>query len=603
MFKTKFGVFLGSVALAGLLVGAQPAAAGTLSAELETVLASAQPGQELSVIVNFVDTSNVRSFRAFKRKIRRSTIVRALRQQAEESQAEVRDFVTFRGGRKLRQLWIQNSLAMIAPAELIEEIATLKGVESIRLDAVVNAPDPVQTAAVTTEANITGINAPLVWAQGHTGAGVVVANLDTGVDYQHDDLAGNWRAGTNSWYDPHNQHAAPADSAGTGTGHGTGTMSLMVGGSATGSSIGVAPGATWIAAKIFDDAGSATLSSIHAAFQWILDPDGNWQTDDAPQVVNNSWSLTNVEGQCITEFVPDINLIRAAGIAMVFAAGNSGPNGNTSLSPANNPGAISVGAVDHNAANAIASFSSRGPNPCDPTRVFPDIVAPGVSVKMADVTFSLPGGPSFTDTWVQGSGTSFAAPHVAGVMALLLGAYPDTRLDVLETVLSNSAADLGTPGADSDYGNGLVDADAAYTQLAALAATDTDGDGVGSHADCNDGNASIFPGATDTRRDGIDQDCNGYDMTIKTTRKVYRPSLDKVVMTATSSLNGGAALEVQLENADGSQVLNVPMSWKPNKGRWQWIRKNFSTTYGFVPTHQVVHGIEGVTRRTALSVK
>jgi bacillopeptidase F len=102
--------------------------------------------------------------------------------------------------------------------------------------------------------------------------------MDTGVDYLHPDLADKWRGGANSWYDPNGEHATPYDA----NGHGTGVMGILVGGTAGGTAIGVAPGAQWIAVKLFDDTGEASESDIHLGLQWFLDPDGNPDTDDVP---------------------------------------------------------------------------------------------------------------------------------------------------------------------------------------------------------------------------------------------------------------------------------------------------------------------------------
>ena len=199
--------------------------------------------------------------------------------------------------------------------------------------------------------------------------------MDTGVDINHSDLLSRWRGGVNSWYDPNGEHNTPSDL----NGHGTQSMGIMVGGSAGGSAIGVAPDATWIAAKIFNDAGEASLSSIHQGFQWLLDPDSDPLTDDAPDVVNNSWTLQNVNG-CDNEFAADISALRASSIMVIFSAGNYGPSPMTSVSPANNAEGFAVGAVD--STMTIANFSSRGPS-CDGS-LYPEVVAPGVNIKTSD---------------------------------------------------------------------------------------------------------------------------------------------------------------------------------------------------------------------------
>ena len=235
-------------------------------------------------------------------------------------------------------------------------------------------------------------------------------------------------------------------------------MGIMVGGDAGGTAIGVAPDAKWIAVKIFNDAGNATYSGIHAGFQWLLDPDGNDETDDAPDVVNNSWGFSLNPGECLPEFQPDIQALKASGIGVVFSAGNSGPNGATSLSPANYPESFGVGAVDQT--RTITSFSARGPSACDGS-IFPEIVAPGDGIRTADVTLN----GTAPDPYATVLGTSFAAPHVAGAMALLLSLDPQLTVAELEGALVQSAVDLGAAGADNVYGYGLLDVAAAYNRF------------------------------------------------------------------------------------------------------------------------------------------
>ncbi len=306
-------------------------------------------------------------------------------------------------------------------------------------------------ADATPEPNVALVNAPSLWNDGFRGEGVVVATLDTGVDVTHADLAGSWRGGSNSWFDPYGQHpTTPADL----NGHGTSTMGVIVGGGAGGTAIGVAPGAKWIAAKIFNDSGAATTSGIHAAFQWLLDPDGNPATADAPDVVNDSWT-SGIPG-CDVTFQPDLQALRAAGILPVFAAGNGGPSTGTGYSPSNLPEAIAVGAT--NDPDVIADFSSRGPAACGGSLdVYPDVVAPGVGIRTT-ARFG-----QYTDA----SGTSLAAPHVTGALALLLQAFPGTSSADQQEAIEATAVDLGVLGPDDVYGHGRLDAAAASEWLAA----------------------------------------------------------------------------------------------------------------------------------------
>src|SRR5262249_4316300 len=126
---------------------------------------------------------------------------------------------------------------------------------------------------------------------------------------------------------------------------------------------------------IFNDRGTASSTAIHLGFQWLLDPDGNPATADAPDVVNDSWTMSS--GGCNLAFQPDLRSLRAAGILPVFAAGNDGPLAGTVSSPGNNPEAFAVGATDN--ADAPYPYSSRGPSPCAGATA-PKLAAPGVDV-------------------------------------------------------------------------------------------------------------------------------------------------------------------------------------------------------------------------------
>ena len=333
---------------------------------------------------------------------------------------------------------------MTASAQAVRELAARPDVVSVTPDAITVTP-----TATLMEPNISVLGAPQMWSAGRTGQGAVVAMLDTGVDTSNPELAARWRGGSNSWYDPYGQHASPADLSG----HGTMTTGLVVGDQDPGTSYGMAPGASWIAAKIFADNGSASATAIHQAFQWVLDPDHDPATADAPQVVNGSWVLGSGPG-CDTSFQADVQALRAAGIVPVFAAGNFGSSSGTSASPANYPESFSVGAITPT--DAIWSSSSNGPTTCGGrARVFPDVVAPGSSVLVADRY----------NGYTYASGTSIAAPHVAGALALLVAAHHGAAVATLEDALRSTAHDLGTAGPDARFGWGRVDVPAANTAV------------------------------------------------------------------------------------------------------------------------------------------
>jgi subtilisin family serine protease len=404
----------------------------------------------LTVIVTLKEQADLSRIPGASRAARQQGVIRALQAKAEASQKQIITYLTNQQAHgnvtEFDSFWVFNGLSATATLEVIETLADRSDVVQITSDEA----DIIPNALNAPQTNLIASNVPPLWELGFTGQGVVVANLDTGVDAGHPDLAGKWRAGGNSWYDPYNQHSTPYDS----TGHGTQTMGVLVGEDAGGTNIGVAPGAQWIAAKIFNDSGSATSTAIHQSFQWLLDPDGNPSTPDAPFVVNNSW-IYGFPG-CNLEFQLDLQALRAMGILPVFAAGNYGPGSSTSVSPANYPEALAVGAVDN--IDQIYALSGRGPSDCgESATIYPELVAPGVDIHTAD----------YFTSYTTVSGTSLSAPHVSGGLALLLSAFPNTSAAQQEAALLNSAVDLGLPGPDDEFGNGRLDIFGAFQWLEA----------------------------------------------------------------------------------------------------------------------------------------
>ena len=444
------------------------AQAGTIGEALRAQIEEQGSAGKVPVIIKFDDTVNLKMLRRDfakalqqqypdpkERKLHRNALKRAmlayrLQDKASNSQQPLLQLLEQRGEKgKTRSLWAINALASSVSADIVADIAALPGVKSVSLDAVVQGPGPSTAPVAPTNWNLPAIGAPDIWSLGHAGLGVVVATMDTGVDASHPDLAPGYRGGANSWFDPYGQNATPVDFSG----HGTQVLGLIVGGASGGYQIGVAPDAQWIAAKIFNNANEATMSGIHAAYQWMLDPDNDPATNDSPDIVNNSWVLASMVGECNQEFSGDIALLKEAEIAVIFSGGNFGSKSNTSVSPANDTGSLAVGSVDDRL--KVARTSSRGPSACD-GGIYPRLVAPGEGILTSQPMPAL---------YNVVSGTSFSVAHVSGAMAVLKGAFPTATITELETAMISTATDLGDGGPDSSYGYGLLNMAGAYDSL------------------------------------------------------------------------------------------------------------------------------------------
>ncbi|MBN1246776.1 MAG: S8 family serine peptidase [Anaerolineae bacterium] len=424
-----------------------------LTRALDARLGSLLPDERIAIIVALQPQPRLRVPAATLPTDRASIVVSQLKAATLRSQRDIRDWLRSAdiapGVAEVQSLWIANALALEATPKVIGALAARSEVGRIALDEVTIVPVGVPGATASDSApaaNLSMIGVPALWDLGITGQGVVVATVDTGVDETHPELLSRWRGGVNSWFDPYDEHPVnPTDLQG----HGTWVTGIMVAGDDSGTALGVAPGAQWIGAKIFDDRGSATRSAIHETFQWLLNPDGDPETADVPDVVVNAWSFANTA--CDLEFQPDLLALRAAGILPVFAGGNYGPNPSTDVSPANNPAAFAVGATDNH--DIIYIDSSRGPSACgEASTIYPEIVAPGVAITTTE-RYGL---------YTTQTGTSLSAPHVVGALALLLSAYPGLSAETQSFLLLSTATDLGTGGADNTFGYGRLDVRAAY---------------------------------------------------------------------------------------------------------------------------------------------
>jgi serine protease AprX len=341
-----------------------------------------------------------------------------------------------------------------------------------------------QPERVTTiEPGITYTHAPLVWAQGYTGQGVVVGGADTGYRWTHTALKTHYRGWDGitghhdyNWHDSiHNSTGNPCGNDSPfpcdDLGHGTHTMGTAIGDDGAGNQIGMAPGAKWIGCRNMDQ-NNGTPARYLECFQFFLAPypvGGDPTQGDptlAPDVTTNSWICPPSEGCSADTLQMGVEAQLAAGINMVVAAGNGGPACSTvSAPPAIYEAVYSVGALN-TGTDTIASFSSRGPVTIDGSnRRKPDISAPGTGTRSAYNT---------NDTaYASLSGTSMATPHVAGGTAVLLSARAILHHDVAmqRTVLNNSAFHLnsslcGSSGyPNNTFGYGRLDVQAAYQYL------------------------------------------------------------------------------------------------------------------------------------------
>ncbi|MFB8773154.1 S8 family serine peptidase [Streptomyces broussonetiae] len=309
---------------------------------------------------------------------------------------------------------------------------TAAGTPRVRLDGRVSAALDRSTAQ---------IGAPEVWKSGFRGEDVKVAVLDTGADAAHPDLAGRISSAVDF-----------SGSGGTGDafGHGTHVASIVAGSGAAadGSRKGVAPGADLIIGKVLGDDGYGTESQVIDGMEWAV--------AQGADVINMSLG-SDVPSDGTDPMSRALNQLSHTSDALfVVAAGNAGPAQGTIGAPAAADAALTVGAVDRD--DSLAPFSSRGPRPGDDA-VKPDVTAPGVGIVAARAEGTTMG-EVVDGAYVAASGTSMAAPHVAGAAALLAQQHPDWTAERIKDVLINTARTV--PGQRvTEQGGGRIDLAAA----------------------------------------------------------------------------------------------------------------------------------------------
>lgn len=424
------------------------AAMAQITPELRNKMDQVSASEYLPVIVAYkepFDVADVASMLSGDEESIRTQTTQVLKDKAERAHhwlkvysehrsSEVKDFKSF---------WIANMVACEATPAAIREIAQQPDVELVFLDEEQTFIDYLVGVPMRDAWGLKKIKSDVV-NKTYKGKGVLVAVIDTGVNYNHDDLKGRVLKGK----DCINNDMDPLDDNGHGS-HCAGTIA--------GTTYGVAPEATILGVKVLSAGGSGTWQNVADGVQYVADYkiDGK-RVDIASMSLGGRAPIQAVLRQAFDNAVK-------MGVIFAIAAGNSGPSAKTIGTPGDQKDIVSVGATDIN--DVIASFSSRGPVVAYGAEyIKPDISAPGVNI-----TSCWKGSATATNTI---SGTSMATPHVAGLMALIVNAKPGMKYEQVKKVLESTAVDLGNKGLDTSYGWGRVQADKAVEMVEALSLRD-----------------------------------------------------------------------------------------------------------------------------------
>ncbi|WP_266075828.1 S8 family serine peptidase [Haladaptatus caseinilyticus] len=403
--------------------------------------------------------------------------IRHLKQHAAETRAQSVTQLESRTGVDVQNtFWIVNAVAISVDTDTvkIDELAAVNGVKSIVKSREYTVPEttkpePSADSDVSPDDTTYGldqIRAPRVWDElGTRGDGAKIAVLDTGVDITHPDIElytedpsdptypGGWAEFDDSG------NMVPGSEPRDSHYHGTHTSATAMGGASSGTAIGVAPEADLIHGMVIPG-GSGSTEGVIGGVQWAVE-------EDADVASLSLGAGCGLFGPVYSDaWIPVVENARSLGTAFVSSSGNSGQG--CVGSPGNDYHSFSIGASDSN--EDIADFSSgaiidkinwENPPADWPDRfVKPDVSAPGVDVLSAE-----PGGG-----YQELSGTSMAAPHVAGAVALMRSANPDASVAEIENALESTAEkpdDWDAPENEKDtrYGKGIIDAYAAVDEM------------------------------------------------------------------------------------------------------------------------------------------
>ena len=420
------------------------------------------------------------------KKVRRDALVDELKLFAEKEQAEVMSILDAEAKSMnvadIRSQWMTNYINCKASRDVIYLLSQHPDVMLIGLDQEKNMlwnekVEKAEQSRGTLTENITKINADDVWEIGYTGNGVIVAVIDTGVNYNHIDLADHlWDGGAefpNHGYNTYDNNNDPMDHFS----HGTHCAGTVCGDGTSGTSTGIAPDATLMCVKALSDEGTGSAYTIQAGMEWAIEHNADVLSMSLGVPTATISEKTLLRNTCVTAM--------ELGVVASVVCGNEGNMQWMNPIPDNvrvpgscpppwlhpdqadvNPGGlscvVSVGAVNYY--DAAADFTSHGPVTWQSTDyadyayqpgiglIRPDVCAPGVNIVSLDFASN--------DGFATMSGTSMACPAVAGTMALMLEKKPNLTPADVSMILETTAQQL-TPNKSNVTGSGRIDALAA----------------------------------------------------------------------------------------------------------------------------------------------
>jgi serine protease AprX len=378
------------------------------------------------------------------------------------------------GGTLVRDLPLVHGFAARVPARAVARLAASRAVATISLDRRMSVQGSAATSANLPSVYNKTVKADDVRRTGADGAGTTVALIDTGVA-DLPDLAGRIvpvqtdALGTTAPCMNFSGELTCDDSYG----HGTFLAGLIAGnGRASGGQYtGVAPGAKIVSVKIAGRDGSADVSAVIAAIQWVV----SFRDRYGIRILNLSLGTDGTQSYKLDPLNFAVERAWMSGIVVVVSASNRGPDARTIAKPGDDPWVITVGAVEDRGTaglgdDRLPNFTSRGPTAADGIAK-PDVVAPGAHL----VSLSAPGsaiGTQFPSSmpapYRRGSGTSMATAVTSGAVALLLAAQPTMTPDRVKFALTSTAHRVASDDRMA-VGSGMIDAAAALTAPPGLA--------------------------------------------------------------------------------------------------------------------------------------